>query len=596
MSAAPRYLRRSASFLLHYVRRRPGHFLGLLLIGAGASACAVALQYAMKLLVDAMATPDRAAALVWSPLIVFIVLIGAENMLWRLNGWLCCRTVVSTGVDIRLDLFDHLIGHAQRFFAEHFSGALGNRITATAGAVGGLINTFTWNILPPCTDFVGAVIVLSTVHWQMAVALVAFVALVAAAIAILALWGRNFHRTYAEQASYVGGELVDIVGNTWAVKAFSARNRERDRLARKFAQEADTQRRSWMYLEKTRVLHDICLWLMATGMLIWAVTLWSRGTITPGDVVVVSTLTFRILHGSRDLAFALVGSTQSLGLISETLRVIGQPHGVTDRPNAPAFVRRGGAIEFRNVTYAYPDGRQIFNGFSLRIRPGQRVGLVGPSGAGKSTLVGLIQRLDDPSMGQILVDGQPIAAVSQDSLRAAIAVVPQEIPLFHRSVMENIRYGRPDATDEEVYEAARHAYADAFIRGLPQGYDTQVGERGVMLSGGQRQRIGIARAFLKDAPILILDEATSALDTESELEIQLGLRKLMQGRTVVAVAHRLSTVASFDRVIVMVEGHVVEDGAPMELRRHGGIFDSLWRLQAGGLSLDEIDIGDLKAS
>jgi ATP-binding cassette subfamily B protein len=210
---------------------------------------------------------------------------------------------------------------------------------------------------------------------------------------------------------------------------------------------------------------------------------------------------------------------------------------------------------------------------------------VGPSGAGKSTLASLVQRLDDVQAGRILIDGQPVADVTQDSLRAAIAVVPQEISLFHRSILENIRYGRPDAGDEKVFAAARAAYCDGFIRALPQGYATTVGDRGVKLSGGQRQRLGLARAILKDAPILILDEATSALDSESEVAIQHALARLMRGRTVLAIAHRLSTLAALDRIVVLVDGRVVEDGHPAELRRRGGVFEGLWRMQADSLAV-----------
>ncbi|HEY0418492.1 MAG TPA: ATP-binding cassette domain-containing protein, partial [Acetobacteraceae bacterium] len=235
-------------------------------------------------------------------------------------------------------------------------------------------------------------------------------------------------------------------------------------------------------------------------------------------------------------------------------------------------------------SFAYYDRRDAVRDIDIVIPAGQKVGIVGPSGAGKSTLVALLQRLHDVQHGTILIDGQPISAVTQDSLRAVMAVVPQEITLFHRSILENIRFGRPGATDDEVVAAARAAACDGFVRHLPQGYDTIVGERGTKLSGGQRQRIGIARAFLKDAPILILDEATAALDTASEMEIQRALVGLMRDRTVIAVAHRLSTLAAFDRVIVMSDGYVAEDGPPAELRRQGGLFDHMWRLQADGLS------------
>ncbi|MBK3734168.1 ATP-binding cassette domain-containing protein [Azospirillum brasilense] len=577
---------RPGRFLLRYIRRRPWSFGGLFSVIVAAAGCAVAVQYGMKLLIDAMASPDRAAADVWTPLGLFLGFIAAENVLWRLGGWLGCRTVLATGVDMRLDLFRHLTGHSMRYFSEHLAGSLGNRIAATENAATTIFRTLTWSIVPPITDFLGAVLVLLTIHWGMAAALVMFAVVVAVAIVGLGLRGRTVHHAFAEQSARTNGELVDVVSNVWTVKAFSARGRERERLRQAFTVEAGTHRRSWMHLEKTRVVHDICLWVMAGSMLLWALLLWRDGTITTGDVVIVSALTFRILHGSRDLAFALVTATQQVSAIDESLRVIARPHDVLDPVLAEPAKPGGGAIAFDRVSYRYPEGRKVLEDFNLTIPAGQKVGLVGPSGAGKSTIISLIQRLDDVQRGDILIDGQPLTALAQDDLRAKIAVVPQDIALFHRPILENIRYGRPDASDEEVFEAARHAFCDGFIRQLPEGYGTLVGERGVRLSGGQRQRLGIARAFLKNAPILILDEATSALDTQSEQEIQAALADLAQGRTVVAVAHRLSTVSAFDRVLVLVDGRIAEDGHPTELRRRGGLFNSLWQLQAQGFAAE----------
>ena len=573
---------RALPFLLRYVRMRPGLFGTVLLVIVGGASCAVGVQYAMKMLIDAMDADNRQTAAIWMPLILFIGLIAMENIMWRLGGFFGSKAVIKTGVDLRLDLFEHLTGHPMRYFNQHFSGALGNRVTTAATATGGLFSTLIWNVIPPITDFLGAVVVLSIIRWPMAIALIVSVLLVGWLLIVFGIRGREVHRNYAELANKASGELIDVVSNVWTVKAFSARGRERQRLSVELGTEAQAQRKSWMYVEKARVIHDICLVLMAGGMLLWAITLWRAGSITTGDVVIVSALTFRILHGSRDLALALVGSAQQFGVINECLQVIARPHEVRDPEHGTRLRSAVGSIRFENVSYTYPDGQHVLHDFSLDIPGGQRVGLVGPSGAGKSTIISLIQRLDDVQAGRVLIDGQPITEVTQDSLRAKIAVVPQDIALFHRSVLENIRYGRPDATDEEVYEAARNAYCDAFIRELQHGYDTIVGERGVRLSGGQRQRLGIARAFLKNAPILILDEATSALDTQSEKEIQLALSELMRGRTVVAIAHRLSTVSSFDRIVVLVEGKVVEDGPPTILRKDGGIFNKLWKLQAEG--------------
>lgn len=570
------------AFLWYYIRARPWHFGGLLALIIGAASCAVAVQYGMKLLVDSMAQSgsDRSAANVWSPLWLFIGLIVVENVFWRLGGWLGCRTVVATVVDLRVDLFKHLTGHPMRYFTEHFAGSLGNRISALGQAAGAIYGGLAWKIVPPIVDFIGAVVVLLTVDVRMAVALILFVAIVAALITGFGIRGRAKHQRFAAQSARVGGELVDAVSNVWTIKAFSARDREAERLAQEIGYEARAQRRSWMYLEKARVMHDICLSLMAGGMLIWAINLWIGGEVSAGDVVLVSALTFRILHGSRDLALALVDATQQVGAIEDTLRIIVQPHGLQDS-DAQLLVAEGD-ITFKDVSFGYPDRGAVFRHLDLHIPAGQKVGVVGASGAGKSTLIHLIQRLDDVQGGCILLDGQDIRSVSQDSLREKIAVVPQETALFNRSIRENIRYGRPNATDEEVVQAARSAFCDSFIRELPEGYDTLVGERGVMLSGGQRQRLGIARAFLKDAPILILDEATSALDTQSEAEIQTALNDLVNNRTVVAVAHRLSTLSSFDRIIVLRNGRIVEDGSPQELRSRGGEFEALWRMQAEG--------------
>lgn len=579
----PAVVKSARSFVLHYVFARAASFAVLIGLIVTAAGCAVGIQYVMKFLVDAMAQPAEGNVRVWGILAVFLGLIAAENIFWRLSGWLGCRTTLDVGVQVRLDLFDYLAGQPMRYFADNLAGSLGQRITATAGNMGALINTSVWRIAPPLVDFAGALIIFTLVDWHMAAALAAFVAIVTGGLLHLGDQGRPVHQTYAGVAGQTAGELIDVISNMWAVKAFSARWLERERLASHFGSEAGRQRASWMYIERTRLVHDVFLTVMASGMLIWALILWTSGKVSPGEVVVVSALTFRILHGSRDLALAMADSVQQFGFIEDTLRVISQPRTVVDVPNAPVLKAGGGGIEFRGVSFSYGHGKDALRDIDLRIEQGQKVGIVGPSGAGKSTLIHLIQRLHDVESGELLINGQPVRSVDQDSLRAALAVVPQEISLFHRSVMENIRFGRPEATDEDVYEAARRAACDGFIRNLPQGYDTMVGERGVKLSGGQRQRVGIARAFIKNAPIIIFDEATSALDTETEMQVQKALLALPAPCTVIAVAHRLSTVAAFDRVIVMDRGEIVEDGPARQLRREGGLFERMWSLQSEGM-------------
>ncbi|MDM8191718.1 ABC transporter ATP-binding protein [Pseudomonas koreensis] len=567
----------AAAFLWRYIRIRPAHFVAMVALVIGAACCAVVVQYGMKLLVDAMAA-GSAAEQVWHAFGLFMALIVMENLLWRLGGWVGCHTIVGSCADLRVDLFHHLTGHPMRYFRRHFSGSLANRVSAIGAAADKVYGGLTWRIVPPCVDFIGAVALLLAVHGAMALALVGCVIVVAALITIFGVRGRSRHIAFASQSARVGGEIVDLVSNVWTIKAFSGRERERLRLEREIGIEADSHRSSWMYMEKARVLHDICLTVMAGGMLGWAILLWRAGQVTAGDVVMVSALTFRILHGSRELALALVETSQQMGVISETLGIVAQPHELSDALEELAPTR--GHIKMLDVSYAYPDGRKVFEHFFLDIPAGQSVGIAGTSGSGKSTLLGLLQRLDDVRSGVILIDDRDIRSVSQDSLRRQIAVVPQEPALFNRSILENIGYGQPHATEQQIIDAARQAFCDEFIQALPQGYHTLVGERGVTLSGGQRQRLGLARAFLKDAPILILDEATSALDSDSEAIIQRALSNLMRGRTVLAVAHRLSTIANFDRVLVLEDGEIVQDGTPEDLRESQGRFRTLWQMQA----------------
>jgi ATP-binding cassette, subfamily B, bacterial len=291
-----------------------------------------------------------------------------------------------------------------------------------------------------------------------------------------------------------------------------------------------------------------------------------------------------VLHATRDLAVALVDATQHMARLAEALATLLISHDLCDHPEAAPLKRNAGSVTLRHVNFSYPDGQQVFADFNLHIEAGQRVGLVGRSGSGKSTLFALIQRFYDVQDGCVLVGGENVGEVTQQSLRAAIASVPQDISLFHRSILENVRYGRPDASDTEVMRAIEAARCSNFINALPQGVATVVGNRGIKLSPGQRQRIAIARAFLKDAPILLLDEATSALDTESEEAVRHALDRLMRGRTVIAIAHRLSTLRSFDRIVVLQSGQIIEDGPPQALVHHKGVYRDLVRREMSRLA------------
>jgi ATP-binding cassette, subfamily B, bacterial len=309
---------------------------------------------------------------------------------------------------------------------------------------------------------------------------------------------------------------------------------------------------------------------VTAAVVAWSVLLWRAGQITTGDVVLATTLGFTVLHASRDLAMAMVDLLIDAAKLREAVRSLGVPHEMANVPKARQLIPLGGSLSFLGVCFSYPDGERVLQDFTLHIPAGQKVGLVGRSGAGKSTVLALLQRLYDPDRGQVVIDEQDIAGVTQDSLRRAIAVVHQDISLLHRSILENLRYGRPDATDAEVYAAAEAAHCTEFIRRLPEGFETIVGERGLKLSGGQRQRLAIARAFLCNAPIILLDEATSALDAAGEQLIQDALARLFSGRTVIAATHRLSTLASFDRIIILEHKHVAEDVSVAQLLQSYG--------------------------
>jgi ATP-binding cassette subfamily B protein len=511
---------------------------------------------------------------VWYAFLFLVSLIAADNLLWRVAGWVASFTFVRVTGDLRRDLFRHLTGHSPSYFADRLPGTLTSRITATSNAIFTLENMFIWNVLPPCVATIAAIALVMTVSPAMAACLAVVGGIVVVALFRLAAAGRPLHHDFANKAAAIDGEMVDVISNMSLVNAFCGTGREHRRFDGIVDQEMAARQRSLLYLEKLRILHAVITVVLTTGLAAWAIALWQRGAITTGDVVLACTLGISVLSATRDLAVALVDVTQHLARLSEAIATLLVPHELRDHPDATPLIRRGARVAFDNVSFRYPDGRQVFTGFDLKIEPGERVGLVGRSGGGKSTLFAVLQRFYDLQGGRILVDDQDIAKVTQESLRHAIAVVPQDIALFQRSVLENIRYGQPGASDDMVFEAAVAARCD-FIESLPNGIETIVGDRGVKLSGGQRQRIAIARAFLKDSPLLLLDEATSALDSESEEIIREALNRLMRGRTVIAIAHRLSTVRNFDRIVVMQEGQIVEDGSPDHLMRRNGRYREL---------------------
>jgi ATP-binding cassette subfamily B protein len=575
------YANRPLAFLFRYIRKHPLAHIIVLLSVFLAVGCSLASQYAIKHLIDVLSLGHGHIPMVWQAFVILVGLIAADNMLWRVGGWAAAHVFVEVTGDLRRELFAYMSGHSQTYFSEKQPGTLSSRITATSNAIYTAENTMAWNVLPPCIAVTGAIIMIVAVNPLMAGCLLLSSLILAAILFKLAGRGTKRHHTFAYKAAAVDGELVDVIGNMPLVRAFGAVFREQNRFGNTVKGEMDARRESLLYLEKLRLLHAFITALLSAGLLGWSLMLWERGSATTGDIVLVSSLGFTILHGTRDLAVALVDVTQHVARLAEAVKTLLEPHGMPDHAEAVPLSAGGGRVDFEHVQFAYPRRKPILQQFDLHIEPGQRVGLIGKSGAGKSTVVSLLQRYYEVQGGSIKIDGQDIARITQDSLRNTIALVPQDISLFHRTVLENIQYGRPDASVEEVMAAAREARCAEFIEAMPEGYNTMVGDRGVKLSGGQRQRIAIARAILKNAPILLLDEATSALDSASEEAIQIALDRLMQGRTVIAIAHRLSTLQNFDRIIVMNGGKVLDDGSPEQLRDRPGLYRDLLTRQLG---------------
>lgn len=578
---------RPVAFFFGYLRRRPISHAAIFLAVLTAVACSVGAQYGIKFLVDTLAAGATAASPVWFAFGLLVALIAADNLLWRLASWIGIKTFVGVTGDVRRDLFRHLTGHAPSYFVDRLPGTLTSRITATSNAMFIVENMLVWNVLPPCLATLLAIALVYTVSGPMAAVLLAVACILVIGMFRWAAAGAPYHHAFADKAAAVDGEMIDVVGNMSLVCAFGGLKREHVRFDDSVEREMHARRVSLVYLEKLRLVHAITTVILTVGLLAWAIVLWKAGRASTGEVVLICTLGISVLHATRDLAVALVDVTQHMARLSEALVTLLVPHELQQHPEAVPLPAQRKSVQLEKVTFSYPDGRKVFHDFDLEIAPGQRVGVVGPSGSGKSTLFALLQRFYDVQDGQIRINAEDIKRVTEESLRSAIALVPQDVSMFHRTVLENVRYGRPDASDEEVMEAMRAARCVDFVEELPNGMNTIMGERGVKLSPGQRQRIAIARAFLKDAPILLLDEATSALDSESEEAVREALDRLMAGRTVVAIAHRLSTLRSFDRIVVLRGGRVVEDGSPGGLVQSKGVYQELVRREVSRLEVEK---------
>ncbi len=562
-------------------------YIFLILFGViGAELAGLALPWIYKLFIDRFTSKILSV----DEIVLSVKWILASVLLMRGIAWIANRIAgfavqyMTSRVmaDIDQSSLRYLLGHSYQFFSDSFSGSLVKRVNRFSRSYETITDCLGFDLLPVAVRIIGTVVIVWYRSPLISMVILIWIIIFLIANYAFASWKLKIDAKRAEQDSKVTGVLSDIVTNAVTVKLFSG-TRDEDARFRGVTEELRHMRQvGWSLAEINEGMQWLFMIAIEGIVTYQGILLWQKGAITVGDFLLFQGYLTGLFGALRPIARILRRMYEALAEAKEMVDILDMPYEIKDKRKAKILEVKKGKIEFQNVVFNYHKTRRVLNNFSLAIKSREKVALVGSSGAGKSTVVKLLFRFYDLDRGNILIDGQKISDVSQESLRNAIALVPQEPILFHRTLMENIRYGKRNATDEEVMEAARKAHCNEFISQLPLGYETHVGERGVKLSGGERQRVAIARAILKNSPILVLDEATSSLDSESESLIQDALHQLMKDKTVIVIAHRLSTIMQMDRIVVMEDGRVVDAGTHDELLSKTGIYQKLWNIQAGG--------------
>jgi ATP-binding cassette subfamily B multidrug efflux pump len=589
------------AFFWHFARQAKWLFVGLFVVELFVALTDSAVPWFMGRIVTFVTTvpPERFLATTWPWLAGMALVVLVARPLVALARYLITNQAIAAPFTslIRWQAHWHVVRQSWAFFQNDFAGRISNRVMQTGPAVRSTLTalvTALWYILVYGTT---AVAMTASADLWLATPILLWFAGYVGLLAYFVPRMRERSKVNSEARSALTGRIVDSYTNILTVKLF-ARPRDEDQYVRDAI-----DRHTGLFLAAQRLMTvfgtilNVLNALLIAGAGALALLLWRHGAVEVGTIAMVLPLTLQLTNMSRQIALQITEIFEDIGVVQEGMITIAQPLRLIDAPNARPLVVREGRIAFEDVRFGYGRETGVLEGFTLTVRPGEKIGLVGRSGAGKSTVVNLLLRFFDLESGRILIDGQDISQATQESLRAQISLVTQDTSLLHRSIRENIRYGRPDATEAEIVTAARLAHADEFIPILEDwrgrhGYDARVGERGVKLSGGQRQRIAIARVILRDAPILVLDEATSALDSEIEAAIQASLDTLMAGKSVIAIAHRLSTIARMDRLVVLDRGHIIEQGTHEALLRHNGHYAALWRRQSGGF----LDAAEMQAA
>lgn len=519
---------------------------------------------------------------------ILLVIVSLHLLSWvlhRVGGFSSIYLESRVMTDLVQSSFRYLIRHSYHFFSDNFTGSLVRKVNRLARAFEEITDQIQFKLLPLLVTMGGILLVLFNRSLTLGFILSLWVFIFIVLHYFIAVWKLKYDIQKAKKDSETTGVLADALTNSTNIKLFSGYSHE-DNLFKKVTEELWKIRTfTWRINEWIDTVQGFLMIFIEFILFYVAIKLWQEKILTVGDFALIQAYLITLFQQLWDFGRTLRRVYEGLADAAEMVEILDTPHEIQDSKTAKELAVDHGEIEFKNVDFSFHKTRKILHNFNLQIRRGEKIALVGPSGAGKTTVVGLLFRFHDVENGEILIDRQNIAQVTQDSLRDKIALVPQEPILFHRTLRENIRYGLREAAEEEIMEAAKKAHCHEFIGEFPFGYDTYVGERGVKLSGGERQRVAIARAILKNAPILVLDEATSSLDSESEALIQDALRTLMKDKTVMVIAHRLSTIMQMDRIIVIDGGRVVATGSHEELLKEQGIYQKLWEIQAGGFRI-----------
>ncbi len=580
-----------SGFYWHYTRQVWPVLAVLLVVGFFISLIEVSIFRYIGAIVDLLknTTPDRVLAdYGWTFLWMGFVVVVARPVVVILHDLLVQQSLAPSFTNlVRWQTHRYVLRQTVRFFTDDFAGRIASKIVQTGPALRESVVQVCDALWFVTIYAISSLLLFNSLDIRLTIPLAIWIAGFVYVLVYFVPRIRERSVIVSEARSMLTGRIVDSYTNIQTVKLFAHTSREDDYARDAVDDHLQKFRRSTRLITAMSTTVVIMNGLLIAGTTALAVVLWARGDLTLGALTIAAGLVFRIATMSGWIMWTSVGVFDNVGAVQEGMETIARPQELIDVPDATELKVPRGEIRFENVTFHYGRKSGIIENLSLTIAAGEKVGLVGRSGAGKSTIANLLLRFYDVEGGRIVIDGQDIATVSQDSLRKQIGLITQDTSLMHRSIRDNILYGRPEAGDEAMEDAARQAHAEAFIPSLMDhygraGFDAHVGERGAKLSGGQRQRVAIARVLLKDAPVLVLDEATSALDSEVEAAIQESLYRLMEGKTVIAIAHRLSTIAAMDRLVVLDKGQIVETGRHDELLRHGGLYASLWSRQSGG--------------